>query len=81
MANFKASRAISENFDWHQRRRFFKDVNHYVWGDPHLFKIGADNLMRRSFAKDEAKKIIWKCHNSSYGEYFNGEKTVAKILR
>ena len=46
MANFKATRAIQENLDSHQRRIIFKDANHYVWGDPHLFKIGADNLLR-----------------------------------
>jgi len=30
MANFKATGAILENLDWHQRRKLFKDANHYV---------------------------------------------------
>jgi len=45
-----------------------------------FFKIGADILLRRCFPLDEAKKIIWKCHNSSYGGHFNGKKTATKIL-
>ena len=49
--------------------------------DPHLFKIRANNLLRRCVPLDEAKKIIWKYHNLSYGEHFNGEKTTAKILQ
>ena len=81
MANFKAIGTISENLDWHKKRNFFKDANHYVWDDPHLFKIGADNLLRRCVSSDEAKKIIWQCHNSAYGRHFNGEKIAAKILQ
>jgi len=46
-----------------------------------LFKIGEDNLLRRCVAEDEAKKIIRKGHNSSYGGNFNGGKTTAKILQ
>jgi len=52
-----------------------------VWDDHHLFKIGADNLLRRCFSSDEAQKIIYQCHNSAYGGHFNGEKTTAKILQ
>jgi len=44
-----------------------------------LFKIGANNLLRRCVSLDEAKRTIWQCHNSTYGGHFNGEKTVAKI--
>ena len=67
--------------DWHQRIKVLKDVNHYVWDDPHFFKIGADNLLRRCVSVDEAKRIIWQYHNSTYRGHFNGEKTTAKILQ
>jgi len=46
MVNFKASGAIPENLDWHQRKKILKDVNHYVWVDPQLFKTGVDNLFK-----------------------------------
>ena len=81
MGNFKATGTIPKNLDWHQRRIFFKDANHYVWDDPHLFKIGANNLLRRCVSSYEAKKIIWQFHNSAYEGHFNGEKTAAKILQ
>jgi len=30
---------------------------------------------------EEAKKILWQCHNSPYGGHFNGERTAAKVLQ
>jgi hypothetical protein len=46
-----------------------------------LFKIGADNLLRRCVVKEEARKILWQCHNSPYGGHFNGERTAVKVLQ
>ena len=58
-----------------------KDSNQYIWDDPYLFKIGADNLMRRCVTSREAQNILWHCHNSPYGEQFNEERTAAKVLQ
>jgi len=52
-----------------------------VWDDSHLFKIGADQLLRRCVAREEAKGIMWQCHNSPYGGHFNGQRTAAKVLQ
>ena len=81
MANFKAARVIPEDLNWHQKRKFLRDAHQYVWDDPHLFKIGADQLLRRCVSNDEAKSILWHCHSSPYGGHFNGERTVAKVLQ
>jgi len=59
MANFKAGGVIPKDLNWQQRKRFFYDARHYVWDDPHLFKIGADNLLRRCVTSEEAKGILW----------------------
>ncbi|GAU37821.1 hypothetical protein TSUD_276390 [Trifolium subterraneum] len=47
MANYKASGLISDDFNWHQKKRFILIANQYVWDDPYLFKTGANNLLRR----------------------------------
>jgi len=52
-----------------------------VWDDPYLFKTGEDNLLRRCVAQDEARKILWHCHNSPYGGHFNGQRTAAKVIQ
>jgi len=38
-------------------------------------------LIKRCDTRDEAKNILWHCHNSSYGGHFNGQRTVAKVLQ
>jgi len=80
MTNFKVG-DVREHFDWYQKKKLFNEANQYVWDDPHLFKIGADNLLRRCVTREEAYNILWHCHNSPYGSHFNGERTAAKVLQ
>nr|KYP53524.1 Retrovirus-related Pol polyprotein from transposon 297 family [Cajanus cajan] len=72
---------IPEDFNWQQRKKFFKDSPYYVWDDPYLFKIGADGLLRRCVSGAETRDILWHCHNSPYGGHYNGDQTAAKILQ
>ncbi|WJX19736.1 hypothetical protein P8452_09381 [Trifolium repens] len=81
MANYKASGLIPDDFNWHQKKKFLREANQYVWDDPYLFKIGADNLLRRCVTREDAISIMWHCHNSPYGGHYNGERTAAKVLQ
>ncbi|CAJ2658862.1 unnamed protein product [Trifolium pratense] len=81
MANFKVFGLIPDDLNWHQKKKFLREANKYVWDDPYLFKIGADNLLRRCVTKEEAISIVWHCHNSPYGGHYNGERTAAKVLQ
>ena len=79
LTNFKATRFIPEDLNWNQRRKFLSDANFYVWDEPYLFKLGGDNLLRRCVTSDEAKSILWHCHNSPYGGHYNGMRTATKV--
>jgi len=81
MANFKVANIVPKNMDWQQKKKLSKEVKQYIWDDPYLFKIGADNLLRRCVTSREAQSILWHCHNSPYGGHFNGERTAAKVLQ
>ena len=81
LANFKAAGVVPADLSWHQKKKFFQDANHYVWDDPHLFKIGADNILRRCVSRAEADRILWHCHNAPYGGHYNGERTATKVLQ
>jgi len=81
IANFKAVGIIPETMDWHQRRKLLKDLNQYIWDDPYLFKMGANNLLRSCVTSKEPQNILWHCHNSPYARHFNGERTAAKVLQ
>nr|GEX54086.1 hypothetical protein [Tanacetum cinerariifolium] len=50
-ANYHAGNFIVKGMSSQQKIKFFKDVKHYFWDNPFLFKICADQVIRRHFAK------------------------------
>ena len=80
MANFKAVGALPNDLTWHQKKKFFRDAKYFGWDDPYLFKIEANNLLRRCVTQEEARSILWHCHSSSYGGQYNGERIAIKVL-
>ena len=46
-----------------------------------MFKIRADNLLRRCVTQEEAKRILWHCHNSPCDGHYGGDKTAARVLQ
>ncbi|GJW38066.1 reverse transcriptase domain-containing protein [Tanacetum coccineum] len=46
-ANYHAGNFIVKRISSQQKNKFFKDVKHYFWDDPFLFKICADQMIRR----------------------------------
>jgi hypothetical protein len=44
-ANFIVSKYLPSTFTAQQRRKFFYDLRHYFWDDPHLYKEGVDGIM------------------------------------
>ncbi|XP_072052056.1 uncharacterized protein [Arachis hypogaea] len=48
---------------------------------PYLFKKFSDGILRRCISEEEGREVLWSCHSSSYGSYFGGERTAAKVLQ
>src|SRR3954471_11866858 len=46
-ANFIVAKFFPPGFTFQQRKKFFTDLRHYFWDDPHLYKEGADWIVRR----------------------------------
>jgi hypothetical protein len=44
-ANFIVSKYLPPTFTTQKRRKFFYDLRHYFWDDPHLYKEGVDGIM------------------------------------
>ncbi|GJV21793.1 reverse transcriptase domain-containing protein [Tanacetum coccineum] len=64
-----------------QKRKFFKDVKHYFWDDPFLFKICADQVIRRCVSGQEAFDIALKaCHSGPTGGHYGANYTAKKIF-
>lgn len=80
-ANYMVGRTIPCDFNSQQRKKFLHDCKSYVWDEPFLYKRGVDGLLRRCVPEDEQEKVLWHCHDSSYGGHFSGDRTAAKVLQ
>nr|GEX47169.1 hypothetical protein [Tanacetum cinerariifolium] len=60
-ANYHAGNFIVKGMSSHQKNKFFKDVKHYFWDDPFLFKICADQVIRRYVHGQERFRNGMKC--------------------
>ncbi|GJT52179.1 uncharacterized mitochondrial protein-like protein [Tanacetum coccineum] len=67
IANYHAGNFILKGMSSHQKKKFFKDVKHYFWDDPYLFRICADQVIRRCVYGQEAVDILTACHNGPTG--------------
>ncbi|GJR54547.1 reverse transcriptase domain-containing protein [Tanacetum coccineum] len=57
-ANYHAGNFIVKGMSSQQKNKFFKDVKHYFWDDPFLFKIFADQVIQRCVHGKEAPDIL-----------------------
>nr|GEW86386.1 reverse transcriptase domain-containing protein [Tanacetum cinerariifolium] len=60
-ANYHAENFVVKGMSSQQKNKFFKDVKHYFWDDPFLFKIYADQVIRRCVHGQEAIDILKAC--------------------
>nr|GFA58478.1 reverse transcriptase domain-containing protein [Tanacetum cinerariifolium] len=63
-----------------QKNKFFKDVKHYFWDDLFLFKICADQVIRRCVHDQEAVDILKACHNGPTGGHHRPNYTAKKVF-
>ncbi|GJV36086.1 reverse transcriptase domain-containing protein [Tanacetum coccineum] len=79
-ANYHAGNFIVKGMSSQQKNKFFKDVKHYFWDDPFLFKICADQVIRRCVHGKEALDILEACHNDHGGIIMVQNLTAQKVF-
>nr|GEY47221.1 reverse transcriptase domain-containing protein [Tanacetum cinerariifolium] len=62
-ANYHAGKFVVKEISSQQKNKFFKDVKHYFWDNPFLFKVCADQVIRRCVHGQEAVDILKAFHN------------------
>nr|GFA17690.1 reverse transcriptase domain-containing protein [Tanacetum cinerariifolium] len=77
-ANYHAGKFIVKGMSSQQKNKFFKDVKHYFWDDPFLFKICADQVIWRCVHGKEALDILEACHNRPTGGHHGANLTAKK---
>ncbi|GJZ39694.1 hypothetical protein Tco_0586257 [Tanacetum coccineum] len=79
-ANYHAGNFIVKGMSSQQKNKFFKDVKHYFWDDPFLFKICTDQVIRRCVSGQEAFDILKACHSGPTGGHYGANYTAKKIF-
>ncbi|GJR99967.1 reverse transcriptase domain-containing protein [Tanacetum coccineum] len=80
-ANYHATgNFVVKEMSSQQKKKLFKDVRHYFWDDPYLFRICADQMIRRCVHGQEAVDILTACHNGPTGGHHDANYTAKKSL-
>nr|GEW54168.1 reverse transcriptase domain-containing protein [Tanacetum cinerariifolium] len=79
-ANYHAGNFVVKGMSSQQKNKFFKDVKRYFWDDPFLFKICADQVIRRCVQGQEAVDILKACHNGPTGGHHGPNYTAKKAF-
>nr|GFC83201.1 reverse transcriptase domain-containing protein [Tanacetum cinerariifolium] len=75
LANYHAGNFIIKGMTSQQKQKIFKDVRHYFWDDPCLFRTCADQIIRRCVAGKEAIDILNACHSGPTGGHYGANYT------
>ncbi|GKB43566.1 reverse transcriptase domain-containing protein, partial [Tanacetum coccineum] len=78
--NYHAGNFIVKGMSSQQKKKFFKDVKHYFWDDPYLFRVCADQMIRRCVYGQEAVDILVACHNGPTGGHHGANYTAKKVF-
>nr|GEU46651.1 reverse transcriptase domain-containing protein [Tanacetum cinerariifolium] len=79
-SNYHAGNFVVKGMSSQQKNKFFKDVKHYFWDGPFLFKICTDQVIRRCVHGQEAIDILKSCYNGPTGGHHGLNYTTKKVF-
>ncbi|KAK1411652.1 hypothetical protein QVD17_38209 [Tagetes erecta] len=79
-ANYLVDGSLVKGMTYQQKKKFFADVKHYLWEDPYLFRIGADQVIRRCVFGEESRNILRHCHEGPTGGHYGASYTAKKVF-
>nr|GEU77884.1 hypothetical protein [Tanacetum cinerariifolium] len=79
-ADYHAGNFVVKGMSSQQKSKFFKDVKHYFWDDPFLFKIYADQVIRRCVSGQEAVEILKAYHYGPTGGHHGLNYTAKRAI-
>ncbi|GKA21305.1 reverse transcriptase domain-containing protein [Tanacetum coccineum] len=80
IANYHAGNFIVKGMSSQQKKIFFKDVKHYFWDDPYLFRVCVDQMIRRCVSGQEVVDILTACHNGPTGGHHDANYIAKKVF-
>ncbi|CAM8892821.1 unnamed protein product [Rhodiola kirilowii] len=80
IVNYLVGGTFPPSFTKAQCMKLRHDARHYLWDDPYLWKIGANQILRRCIPDNEIASVIRFCHEFACGGHFGPRRTARKIL-
>ncbi|GJS59501.1 reverse transcriptase domain-containing protein [Tanacetum coccineum] len=80
IANYLVGNVLVRGMSSQKKKNFFKDVRHYFWDDPYLFRIYADQIIRRCVDGKEAMDILEACHHGPTEGHHGPNYTAKKVF-
>ncbi|GJS68802.1 reverse transcriptase domain-containing protein [Tanacetum coccineum] len=79
-ANYHAGNFVIKGMSSQQKNNFFKNVKHYFWDDPYLFKNCDDQVIWQYVYGQEVVDILTACHNRPTGGHYGANYTAKKVF-
>nr|GEV93326.1 reverse transcriptase domain-containing protein [Tanacetum cinerariifolium] len=79
-SDFAIGAVLGQRMSSQQKKKFFKDVKHYLWDDPYLFRICVDQIICRCVLGQEAFDILKACHEGPTGGHHGANLTAKKVF-
>nr|GEV33647.1 reverse transcriptase domain-containing protein [Tanacetum cinerariifolium] len=78
--DFAIGAVLGQRMSSQQKKKFFKYIKHYFWDDPYLFRICADQIIRRCVHGQEAFDILKACHEGPTGGHHDANLVARKVI-
>ncbi|XP_076952175.1 uncharacterized protein LOC143625787 [Bidens hawaiensis] len=80
IVNFKVAGDLPEHWPRRKKKHLMAQAKQYIWDDSGLFKIGADQMIRRCIPEEDVRSVLEHAHSSACGGHFSGQNTARKVL-
>nr|GFA26995.1 reverse transcriptase domain-containing protein [Tanacetum cinerariifolium] len=80
IANYHAGNFIVKGMSSQQKKKFFKDVKHYFWDDPYLFRICADQFAKVMLKYEVTHRLSTAYHPQTSGQVEVSNRGLKRIL-
>lgn len=81
LANYCACGILPPNMSYQERKKLINDAKNYLWDDPFLFKVDADQILRRCIPNSDFEDVLRHCHSLPCGGHAGPQKTAYKVLQ
>jgi len=78
--NFIVASILPPHASRSQIDKLKSNATYYVWDDPHLWRFGSDQVIRKCVPNHKIQSILQFCDGTTTGGHFGPQRTARRIL-